>query len=356
MITISDLRWWLDQTKEPLLSLYLVVDTSIPENQTTTPAWKSWLKTALRDAESELSEDQREEWQVVRLRLEALLSSYEPTGKTLVLFLGSHTSQLYELPVLLKNYLSFGEPALTPLLYAMNLHKPYLINLLYHDIAHLWVVALNHIEYQMEMKLELHDEDWSEFTLMPASSAGGYVKAGSHRDRYTHRVEEQVERFYKRIAQQISKLGKKHRLEYVVLAGNEEANHELQKLIPDQTVIGPISVAPYLSSSEVLKQILPAVAEYEHEQELALVEGMIDQMKSGGRCISDTKTVTAMEQHRVELLVVPWPSANEKLVDELVLEALKTGADVKPVGGLAAERLVDECGIVVRLHNNWKAY
>jgi hypothetical protein len=98
------------------------------------------------------------------------------------------------------------------------------------------------------------------------------------------------------------------------------------------------------------------VTEYKHKQEMRVVDEMIQLAGSGGRCVLGSKVVTALEQRRVELLIVPWPSANEKLVDRLTLEALAAGADVKPVGGEAAERLIGECGVVARVYYNSSTY
>jgi hypothetical protein len=169
------------------------------------------------------------------------------------------------LAVAINNYISFGEPALTTLLQVIHQHKSYLLVFSDHETARIWLVALNSIEYEEERRLEWYREDWREMTLMPTMSAGGFVKSGSHRDRYTQRLDEQIERFYREVADRILRLARKHRAAYVVLAGNQEANHRLRRLLPDQTVISPIAIAHYSSSSEVLKKASPLVAAYEDE-------------------------------------------------------------------------------------------
>ena len=169
MINLFDLRHLLELSHAPMLSLYLAVDPALPENQAAVPAWRRWLKTALREMENELEEQHSAAWFEIHKALEGVLESYAPNAKTLVLFCGKDFLQSFELAVAINNYISFGEPALTALLQLIHQHKSYLLVFSDHETARIWLVALNSIEYEEERRLEWYCEDWREMTLMPAT-------------------------------------------------------------------------------------------------------------------------------------------------------------------------------------------
>jgi peptide subunit release factor 1 (eRF1) len=350
MIAISDIRRWLETTNDEVLSLYLAVDASQMENQAATPAWQTWLKNALKHVESDLQESHREAWSAICSWLEDFFASYAPSGKTLILFVEKSLQQTYELPILLSNYVSFGEPALTPLLQAINEHKPYLMTLLDHESACIWLVDMNHIEYEEKMQLDVHTEDWPKITLKSSPTRSQYVKAGGSRDRFAHRLEKQIEQFHKKVAKQVLRLSKKYHTDYIVLAGDPEVSHAFHRFLPNQTFIGPIPVAHHLRPSEIVREVAPFVTEYEHQQELLLVEDTVRLAESGVRCAIGTDVVKALAERCVEWLILPSASANESLVDQLTVAALRAGAEVKTVSGVAAERLIAAGGVAARLY------
>ena len=351
MITIADLRQIFGHTVESVLSLYLVVDPALRDNQSATPAWRSWLKTALRNIENDLEESQQATWLEIRARLEGFLDSFSPQSKTLVLYCGPDLMQPYELPISLENYASFGTPSLTLLLSALNEQNPYLITWVDQKSARFWIVAFDGIQFQGDMIRDLSQQDWRKVTAMSASSAGRHVKAGSHRDRYTDRLTEQIERFYGNVAERVAKLSDEHLASFVVLAGNQESAHAVANLICGHTVIGPVSIPHYLRSSEVLKRVSSIISKYREDQELALVEEIVQLAKSGGRGALGNEVLSALEQGCVELLVVPCSQDNQKLVDLLTIHALIAGMEIKPVSDGAAARLMAEGGVAARLYH-----
>jgi hypothetical protein len=45
----ADIKQLLEKTNQPILSLYLHVDPALRENQSASPAWRIWLKNALKE-------------------------------------------------------------------------------------------------------------------------------------------------------------------------------------------------------------------------------------------------------------------------------------------------------------------
>jgi hypothetical protein len=76
-----DLTHLLEQSNGPILSLYLTVDPALPENQSVTPAWRRWLKTALREMRNELEEQHSAAWFEIHKALEGVLESKRPAPR-----------------------------------------------------------------------------------------------------------------------------------------------------------------------------------------------------------------------------------------------------------------------------------
>jgi hypothetical protein len=58
----------------------------------------------------------------------------------------------------------------------------------------------------------------------------------------------------------------------------------------------------------------------------------------------------ALEQQRVELLIAPWPLADESLAQELPLRVMQSGIQFELIYGEAAETLINEGGLAARLY------
>lgn len=350
MLSYADLTQVVEKHHIPTLSLYLLVDPAQPLNQSNTPAWRIWLTSTLKELEQRVPVNQADVWEAIRANVETFLSSYAPTGKTLVLFWQQDDHQQYELPIALKNYANFGEPALSLFVQAIDMCKPFLLSFVTHTSASFYVMTCAGVQHHATMELEIPYEQWREMPLMPATAAGAFVRAGSHRDKFNTRVDEQVERFFQRVADETIILSELSTAAEIVLSGNEAAAHAVHKYLPDSAVIGPLVLANHSSSSEVLQLVVPTVTEHRLEQDVKLVQDIIQLAKSGGRAVRGMDVIKALEQKAVELLLLPAKSANEPLVDKLVLDGILAGAQIKLVNDTAADNLIQECGIAARLY------
>ncbi len=349
MQNMTDMKQLLKETGYPILSVYLHIDPALRENQSVSPAWRIWLKNALKELER-AEVKYPEVWTACLTSLDNFITSYKPVTKSLALFLGYDIQQVYELPVIVENSISFGEPALAPLIRAFDESQSFLLSYITHEHAEFFVMSQAGIEFQLELDIDIPREQWHELTLMPATAAGGFVRAGTHRDRFEDRIEEQEEHFYKEIAEEIFNLRENYPVNEVVLAGNEKSAHAVLKHIVDTTIIGPVTLAHYLNPSEMLQEIMPIVNEHRLAKDLQLIQNTIDLAKSGGRAARGTEVLNAIEEHRVETLILPLVSSNQALVNKLSYDALLGGAQVKLVTKNAADYLIEDCGIVAILY------
>ncbi len=359
MIGLDDVKQLLAQADEYTLTLYLAVDPADQENQATTPAWRIWLKNALKAVEKDLTDTQRGHWNGIRSRLDTFFDTYAPAGKGLVLFYGPKLEEVYNLPIPVENGIAFGKPFIAPLVWAIDEYEPYLVVMVDTEKAHFIRAYLGSAGQQDTMSLELDTSDWREKTLMPPAFrrnvAAGGITHGDQREAFEDRVDEWVGRFYRDVATRIAELAQEQGIERFVIAGSEESAHAVQKLLPEKLTKGvvdvqgiPMRYAPH----EVLKQILPAALEYERRHELELVEQVVNLAKAGGRgAVGKEAVLHALEQQRVELLVVPWPLPDgDGVLADLPLQMMETGGAMEMVHGDAAERVKAEGGLAARLY------
>lgn len=354
MIGPGDVKQLLTQADDHTLSLYLLVDPSVRENQASPPAWRIWLKNALKTAERDLQEPQRAAWPGIRERMEALLQTYAPDAKSLALFFGVDWETVYRLPVPVENRLMFGQPLLTPLLWVIDEYEPYLVTMVDAEKAHFITAYLGSAGHQDTLTLEIDTDDWREKTMRATSAAADKLVQRSARDDFEDRVEVHTERFYREVAGRIEEMMQAHKIGRLVIGGSEEAAHDVRRLLPEKAAKSVVDVQPIPMRStpnEVLNHILPKALEYERQQEMALVEAIINQAKGGGRgALGREAVLAALDQQRVELVVAPWPLNDAELMAQLPLRALEANATLELVHGEAAARLKAEGGLAARLY------
>lgn len=357
MITLDSVRTLLAEADNYTLTITLEVNPALPENQAVNPAWRIWLKNALKDVEAGLDADQAEAWRAIRPRLDAFFSDYTPQSRGLALYLGRSLERLYELSVAFENRAILGAPVVAPLLWAVDEYEPYLIVQVDQEKAQFLTAYLGGAGTEETITLELSSDDWRQYTMAPSAApmmTGGGTIQGSHRDRFMDRVDEQIERFHRQVASQAQELARKNNAQRIILAGSEEAAHAVRRLMPEamaQAVIAILPIPLRATPHEVLAQALPVALDYERRHEAKLVDHVIGLAKSGGRgALGRDSVLAALDQQRVEVLFVPWPLADRDLRARLSVQAFEAGSDIEMVRGEAADKLEAAGGLAARLY------
>jgi hypothetical protein len=354
MLHLEDVKELIGEAGEPILSLYVNLDPALPENQAGTPAWRIWLKNTLKQLDGSVKPKQRPLWENLHQQAEAYFEHYQPGSKSLALFITPDTTIDYPLPVSVENEAAFGKPLVTPLLWAIDEYEPYLIVMVDHEKAHFMTAYLGSVGYQEAATLELDTSDWSHKTTQATSGAVEKLAQRNARDDFDKRVEQYTEHFYHDVAHRAVKLAAEQKARRIILAGDEQAAHAVRDCLPETASSSVVAVLPIPMRSpvkEILDHAAPAALEYERQEEMALVNQIIDMVKAGGRGALGHKAVSAaLNQHRVELLVAPWPPADAEKTDDLALRAFASGGQIELVHGAAADRLNDEGGLAAQLY------
>ncbi|MDX1991781.1 MAG: VLRF1 family aeRF1-type release factor [bacterium] len=364
MINLDDVKGLLEREDNAVLSLYLQVDPALQENQAATPAWRSWLNTALRDTPANIPEAQRTLWNNIHERLMAYLNSddadapFRPRGKGLALFYGEGFEQIYDLPVPLEgNAIHFGTPVVAPLLWAIDEYEPYLLVLVDSEEARFVDVYLGQLEQRETIADDRNEYDHVQRTAFSSRpTPGGFGSdQGNEEDKFEDMIDELIARFHREVAQRTRDLMARLDADRLIIGGPEKSAHAVKSYLHDEVANKLVTVinAPLREAMpDLMARITPIAQEYERQKEMELVQQVIDFAKSGGRGALGRKAVQdALMMQQVETLVIPWPlQDDDDFLRELPERALRTSMNIELVSGEAGERLRQEGGLGARLY------
>ncbi len=355
MLHMNDIRRLMTEMPTPTLSLYLNVNPGYLENQASNPAWRVWVKNALRDIESGIDDrDARRVWSAIRDRAEAFLGEYKAESRGLVLFVTESDIEHYALPLPMDNLSAYGEPLVTPLFWKLDEYERYLVVLVDQEQARFLTAYLGHAGDEERMEIDLDEYDFREMTLNPATSHGRELSQGSNREAFEKMIDEHRARFYREVIAHIDKLSAAHETDRIILGGAEGAVHTLRGLMPEglaKQVIGVLPIPMNTPPHAIIERIQPLAHDHERDYEKALLDTVIDRAKSGGRGALGRKAVLkALNEQRVEMIIAPYPIAEDDLMHTLPALAMASNSRIELVHGEAADRLHEEGGIAAQLY------
>lgn len=358
MLKLNDIKQLVEDSDGRVFSLYLNLDNSLPENQATQPAWRIFVKNALKDTATQVNDADAAAWGDINKRVQAYIDAYDPTSKGLALFYGTDLEAVYELPVAPhQNEASFGEVRVAPLLWLIDEYEQYLIVLVDSEEAHFLTTYLGDTTRQEAMASDRFSFDFREKTIMPRPTGGqdGNVTAGSHRDQFEDKIDDYVAKFHGDVAERIREWLKTRGGMRVIIGGDEKSAHAVRDALHEAVLPHIVAVMniPFNESDDgVWKRILPVALEFEREQELTTVRTVLDMAKAdGGRGVIGYDAVEqAVNMQQVELLLAPWPLDDMARFQRLTMQAFRHGnAMIELVHGPAADLLRSEGGIAARL-------
>lgn len=353
MFAQNDVKTTLENLKAPVLSLYLHVSAGLEENQAATPAWRIFLKNALREIEANVPTEYAGAWRAIRERVNPYLDMFTPQSKSLVLFISEDDVQEHALAVPVENRYAFGQPLLTPMLWLEDEYEPYLVVLVDKEQARFLTAYLGGADQTLEMEIDLDEYDFGAKTRHPPVPFGTSTQNGANRDTFDARMDEHRRRFMQSAVENLEQIVRDEQIERIVIGGDETLAHLMVSLMPEKLqgqVVTIVNIRAKAPTAEIVDRLQPEVIRYERDFETRLLDEVIDFAKSGGRGALGRKDVMrALQENRVELLVVPYPldDADMKKLPELVA---RSGGSIELVYGEAADKLREEGGFAARLY------
>lgn len=354
MFAQNDVKTTLEGFKTPVLSLYLHVDAGVEENQAATPAWRIFLKNAVREVEAKLSSEDAGAWRSIREQVNPYLELFTPQSKSLVLFITEDDVQEHALSVPVENRYAFGEPLVTPMLWLEDEYEPYLVVLVDKEQGRFLTGYLGGVNQTLQMEIDLDEYDFGDKDQHPPTPMGTSAMNGTNRDMFESMLDDHRRRFLISVADRIAEVMRTRNIDRLVLGGDEQAAHALKKLLPEQLqnqVVTLINIRAKAPVKEVIERLQPEVVQYERDGEMTLLNEVIDFAKSGGRGALGRKDVMkALKEQRVELLVVPYPLDSDDDMQKLPELVAQSGGSIELVYGDAADKLREEGGFAAKLY------
>lgn len=342
----SVLRHLLETAGEqPVLTLYLPVDPSDPENQRTpgTEKWRLRMGNQLSALADEVGDDRdaRTRWAAVTTNVESWLANASPSGRTVVLLADEHDVTDIELPVVLEQRAGYGPPRVDGLVRAMSDHHLYLTILVDQQ-------SVRAVEGYLGFVQDVARLDLSGPWGMPGATRSG------HQFRFEARREEYQERYHADVADQVDRyLIDYPDIERLVIGGATVEAHGVARALSQRSheaLVGVLPIPVEASDSDIAERITPHAQAFEEEHDLALM-GAFGAARAAGRAVTGANdVVAALEQYLARDVVVSSHLADADLVERVTRLAVLSGADVRFVHRGAADLLDDDAGVGARLY------
>jgi peptide chain release factor subunit 1 len=352
-----------------VLSVYLDVDQSRAANLNRgfERAFDSQIKTIARRFEEEY---EASDFARCVEDVRKLLSTYEPRGRSLVVFAGSAGPLWFrDVNVVLGTEVHWGTaPYLHPLVEVLDEFEPYVVVVANHARSRVFTVRLGSIEKTAEVH--------ALGVVRHVKAAGtDHLYSQSHIQR---KADENVLSHFKRVIEILEEVMGANPASRLVLAGNADSTSELFRLLPKSIrnrVAGSAVVAAGALEKEILEKTLALAGRAERVQELEKMDRLITSAaKDGKAVVTLPETLKAFNERRIRELVYAegfsaeggvcescrllFPSDDVNchicgipvkpvfdLVEVLISAVLAEGASVEQVRGRAADQLRDFRGI-----------
>lgn len=308
MLRATDLSELIETDRDDVLSISLDVDPTRPENQGVPPAYRTWLRNALREILEPLPAERRRAAEA--LGIVARLDAHRPRGKGLLLFAASGLWREYTVPVPLPNRVRYGRPDVHSALWALDEYEPYAIVAVDREHARMMLAYLGQTTVVEEEALQLDTSDWRfKAGRQPtfAKRSGTGASRGTQRDTFEARVDDHVRRFWQGAAQAASQMLRESRIRRLIIGGPEEAAHAVRDLLTEEArraVVGLVPLPTRADQHEVRARTLPVAQADEHRREQALVSEVLDLAAAGGGGVVGAQaTLDALVREQVMTVV-----------------------------------------------------
>jgi stalled ribosome rescue protein Dom34 len=185
---------------------------------------------------------------------------------------------------------------LRPVVEAMDEHERYAVVLTDAKRARLFTVRMGEIKE--------HEDLFSETGSRTRSMGADQMRAQKRRDQ---RHQEEVASHAKRVIDSLHDLALRAPFDRLIVAGTPKATGQLVRLLPKRLggkLVETVGMRVGASQKEVLNKILKVQQEMERKQESRLVDGVLAELRDGGKAVGQFASVLdAINQGRVWKLI-----------------------------------------------------
>jgi len=306
LVTLREVSELLGLRETNVLTLYLDVDPTKPENQRAMPAFRIWLKNGLQALGVALPKEQSKAFDKAASRVSDYVQYYLPAGKGLSLLAGDDLWKVFDLPLPVTNEIHWGRPHLSQLLWLLDEYEGYGVVLVDKEKARFFTVYLGTIFEQKEMHLSLDTSHWKEKDQVAPSLPQFDRIGGSNRNAFEARLDEQIQRFLRDVAEFTEHFVFESGVEWLFLAG-ADAVHNLQVLLSPEVAEKIVAIVPMEMSADehaLLEKTWPLQRAEVERGNLQLVRRVVEQAVGREEVVTGVQpTLTSLQQGRLQLLI-----------------------------------------------------
>lgn len=365
-----------ERHEPPVLSLYLDVDPANPDN--TGNAIELRAAAAMRGIGLEKD--------YIDLVTRTLSKHFViPEGRTLVIYAGEDSSELFEahylqtrLPMLGRSdgaLAHWGAPLTAPLHYVLDQKERYAVLSISVERVRVFEAFLGQIAEVTDYEREADSDDWQPYRharRSPAVGAGVAARGGADVDRFEDRLREATARLYRKLMPELEKALQAEGVDRIILSGTPEPMAAFKEALSpglQRRLAGemPPPADPDADAGAWLPDVRRLIDQIETQHELALIA----EVRESG-VVGLHETLMLLQEHRLHTLIAPWVldqrvyraedgrvalsaeeaavlSPDQEVTEVSLIKILPTlvadsGTELEFVAGEAEERLNSELG------------
>ncbi len=287
----------------PVLTVYLDTDQAKQINRGPKPGYLTWLKSQAKWIAQTVSPDEQELFQKQLQRTGTYLDRQSPRCRGVVIFAGRDSWEFVPLHVEVEDEIHWGAPAVSQLLWLLDEHKRYGIVVPGRKRARFFIYWLGEIRELAEMEFRLEPSKKKE--MGPIARLGIHISRGTNRDVFEHHVDAEYTHYGQQIAERIGRWVAAEQLESVFLVGLAQMVKAIRKEVAPTLIEQIVLIEEdlgWVSRTELLDRVEPAVVSYTRKCEMASVEAVL----GGARnvVLGVDETLVQLQQGRIRSVVV----------------------------------------------------
>ncbi len=344
LLDTNDLRELLDAAGvDPVLTLYLPVDTTDPANHRDvgSRSWEVQLRNDLHEIARNVEEAEAERFAQTRAAVEQWMAAYHPGGRTLVLVASPDRVIDIELPIRLAQRSAYGRPAVAELSRAVSEHRLYGMLLVDGETARLLVGALGFVDDLVALQV---DNRWGE----PGPTRS------RHQFRFESRREEYQAKHQRSIAEQADRfLEQFPEVDRLVLGGNAVEAHGVARALgarATRALLGVIPCPVDIADNDLLQRVSAVAEQAETDADRAVVAELHAAAARGRAVFGMQAVIDALSSRVVREVVISSHLEISDALEDLVRSAIVGGATVVFAHQDAADDLDATDGVAAGLY------
>jgi hypothetical protein len=260
----------------PVLTVYLDTDRAKQTNRGLKPGYLIRLESQAKSIAQTVSPDDQELFRKQLQRTGAYLERQPLRCRGVVIFAGRDNWEFVPLQVEVEDEIHWGTPALAQLLWLLDEHKRYGVVVPGRKRARFFLYWLREVRELEEKEFRLEPSKKKE--MGPVSRVGVRLSRGTNRDVFEHHVAAEYAHYDQQIAERIGRWFAAEQLESVFLVGLAEMVKAIRKEVAPTLIEKIVLIEEdlgWVSRTELLDRIEPAIVSHKRECEMASVEAML---------------------------------------------------------------------------------